>query len=232
MSLQTLSYGAHDRFTPEFRDKVLEKLRTAMASVDETEYRLLSSAQLRALAEIDQPEGPVLSVYLQLGGDRRTGRNWNSFFNAIADATLRRIGDRRLRRLVKEEFDRIERTLDEGLPTMGRGVAFFVCRATGLWRQIALTVQLPDGAWLGRHPYIRPLARTRDEHDRFILAVLSQERTRYFISRIGQVEEVLQVKGDRLHMMLTDRVPRDRADVLATDAMKLEAHALGTIAEL
>jgi hypothetical protein len=91
---------------------------------------------------------------------------------------------------------------------------------------------LPDGAWLGRHPYIRPLARTRDEHDRFVLVVLSQERTRYFISRIGRIDEVLQVKGSRLPMELTDQVPRDRADGVATDAEKLETHALGHIAEL
>jgi hypothetical protein len=44
---------------------------------------------------------------------------------------------------------------------------------------------LPDGARWTQRPYIRPLARTRDEHDRFVLAILSQEQSRFFISQIG-----------------------------------------------
>jgi hypothetical protein len=45
---------------------------------------------------------------------------------------------------------------------------------------------------------VLPLARTRDEHDRFVLAVLSQELSRIFVSQIGQIEEVFRVKGQRL----------------------------------
>ena len=69
-----------------------------------------------------------------------------------------------------------------------------------------MSVPLPDGAHLGSRPYVRPLARTRDEHDRFVLALLSQEHSRFFISQIGQVEEVFQVNGARLPRVLADRV--------------------------
>jgi hypothetical protein len=82
------------------------------------------------------------------------------------------------------------------------------------------SLPLPDGAHLGPRPYVRPLARTRDEHDRFVLAVLSQELSRFFVSQIGQIEEVFRVKSQRLRNMLTDRVARDRLDVLVTEAVK------------
>jgi len=81
-------------------------------------------------------------------------------------------------------------------------------------------VPLPDDVYVSSSPYLRPLVRTRDEHDRFALALLSQERSRFFVSQIGQVDEVFRVKGQRLRKMLTDRVPRDRNDVLVIEAMK------------
>jgi hypothetical protein len=102
----------------------------------------------------------------------------------------------------------------------------------GLWRQIAVSVPLPDGAYVSSSPYLRPLVRTRDEHDRFALALLSQERSRFFVSQIGQVDEVFRVKGQRLRKMLTDRVPRDRNDVLVIEAIKNEARALAHVADL
>jgi peptide subunit release factor 1 (eRF1) len=230
MSVPSLSVSVHDRYTPELRDRIVEKLHAATV---ETEYHLLTPADLRALAEIDSPEAPVLSLYLQLTPDRRTKGAWRIFFRSLCDAALKPIDDRRKRLALRDEFERIEQALMAELPELGRGVAFFVCRTLGLWRQIAVPLPLPDGAHLGPRPHIRPLVRTRDEHDRFVLALLSQERSRFFISQIGQVEEVFQLKSRSLRKLLTDRVPRDRNDVIVIEAMKNEArilaHAVGLV---
>lgn len=229
MSIPSISVSVHDRYTPELRDKILEKLRSE--SVD-TAYHLLTPERLRTLAGIDSADAPVLSVYLQLSPEHRTGKVWHTVFASMADATLKSIGDRHKHQAVKEEFDRIGNALETELPELGRGAAFFTCRKLGLWQQIAVAVPLPDGAHLGSRPYVRPLVRTRDEHDSFVLAILFQRHSRFFISQIGQVEEIFQVKGDELRKMLTDRVPRDRLDVLITDAMKNEAHVLAPALEL
>jgi peptide subunit release factor 1 (eRF1) len=178
------------------------------------------------------PGAPVLSLYLQLSPDRRTSGAWKSAFSNLSATALKRIGDRRERRAMKDELDRIEQTLHTELPALGRGVVFFACRPIGLWRQIAVSVPLPDGAYLSPRPYVRPLVRTRDEHDRFVLALLSLERSRFFISQIGQVQEVFRVKGQRLRGILTDRVARDRRDVIVTEAAKKEARVLAHVAEL
>ena len=97
-------------------------------------------------------------------------------------------------------------------------MAFFTCPTGELWRQIALSLPLPDCAHVGSRPYIRPLARTRDEHDRFILALLSLDRSRFFVSQIGQVEEVFEVRGERA-------VPKP-------EATRNEARVLARMAEL
>lgn len=230
MSIPALSLGGHDRYTPDIRDRILEKLQAA--PVDETVYQLLTPARLRALAEIKSTDEPVLSFYFQLGPERRVGRAWHTFFSSLCDATLKPIEDRHWRHAMQEEFDRIEQTLETELPTLGHGVAFFVCRKLSLWRQIAVSVALPDGVFVRPTPYLRPLARTRDEHDRFVLALLSQELSRFFISQIGQVEEAFQIKANQPRKVLMDGGPEDRPHVMATEPLMNEARLLAHAEEL
>src|ERR671918_49996 len=115
---------------------------------------------------------------------------------------------------------------------MGRCSAFTCCRTTRLWQQIAVSVTLPDGVHLGTRPYLRPLVRTRDEHDRFVLALLSQEHSRFFISQIGQVEGVLQIKGERSPGRLAERVALAQGGVVLAEPVNREARALAEVARL
>jgi peptide subunit release factor 1 (eRF1) len=230
MSIPALSLSGHDRYTPDIRDRILEKLQSA--PVDDTAYRLLTPARLRALSEIKSADEPVLSFYVQLGPERRVGRAWHKFFSSLCDATLKPIEDRLRRQAMQEEFARIEQALEAELPSLGRGVAFFVCRKLNLWRQIAVSVALPDGVFVRPTPYLRPLARTRDEHDRFVLALLSEELSRFFISQIGQVEEAFQIKANRPRKALIDGGPKDRPHVMATEPMRAEARLLAHAEEL
>ena len=57
-----------------------------------------------------------------------------------------------MRQALREEFARIEQAMEEELPVLGRGVAFFACRPLGLWRQIAVPLPLPDGYIKGCAP--------------------------------------------------------------------------------
>ena len=230
MSIPALSLSGHDRYTPEIRDSILEKLRAAPA--DETAYRMLSPARLRALAEIEASNAKVLSFYMQLSPDRRVGRAWHTVFSSLRDRTLKAIDDRRQRRGVQDEFDKVEQALAAELPALGRGVAFFSSRELGLWQQIAVSVSLPDGAYLRSRPYLRPLVRTRDEHNRFILVLLSLELNRFFISQIGQVEEVFQIRADPPRKALADGGPKNHPHVMDSEPMKNEARVLAHAAEL
>jgi hypothetical protein len=160
------------------------------------------------------------------------GRALHTFFSSLCGATLKPIDDRHRRQAMQEEFDRIEQALETELPTLGRSVAFFVYQKLSLWRQIAVSVALPDGVFVRPTPYLRPLARTRDEHDRFVLALLSQELSRFFISQIGQVEEAFQIKANRPRKVLMDGGPKDRPHVMATEPLMNEARLLAHAEEL
>jgi hypothetical protein len=229
MSIPSVSVGLHDRYTPELRDQILEKLQ---APVDDTAYHLLTPAHLRTLSMTESPDAPVLSFYLQLSPERRSRTVWHSVFSSLANGTVRAFTDRRERRMIREELDRIENALNEQLPELGRGAVFFACRGTGLWQQIAVSVPLPDGVHFGPRPYVRPLVRTRDEHDRFVLALLSQEHSRFFISQIGVVEEVFQVDSERPPRLLGERVAPAPGGVAVAEPVKREGRILAEVARL
>ena len=218
MSVPSLRVDEHQRFTLEMRDEVLDKLRQARRATSDPTYRILTPQHLRQLAEFESPSAPVISFYLQLTPDRRVGGAWRVVFKNLVAATLGPITDKRKREKLADEFQRIEAALQAELPALGRGVAFFSCPTGELRRQIALSLPLPDCVNVGSRPYIRPLARTRDEHDRFILALLSLDRSRFFISQIGQVEEVFEVRGERA-------APKP-------EATRNEARVLARVAEL
>jgi peptide subunit release factor 1 (eRF1) len=228
MSIPSLTASVQDRYDPEVRDRILALLQQSRA---EMAYPLLTPAQLRALAETESPDAPVLSFYLQLTPERRVGNAWRAVFTHLTDDTLKPIDDTRKRQAMQDQFDRIRRALDDELPALGRGAAFFSCPKLGLWQQIAVSLPLPDGVHLGPRPYVRPLLRTRDEHDRAVLALLSQELSRFFIAELGTIEEVFQVMGDRLSKAIANRGP-DADDLAMTQVMTDEAHLLAHVADL
>ena len=229
MNIPSVSVDTHFRYTPELRDGILRKLRTSM---EQTAYSMLTPAHLRSLASIQSQGAPILSFYLELSPERRARRAWHTMFSSLVDATLKRIDDRHQRRAIKDVFDRIDSALQAELPVLGRGVVFFVCDAIGLWRQIAVSVPLRDAAYLSAHPYVRPLVRTRDEHDRFVLVLLSQEHSRFFISQIGQVAEVFQVKGERVNRMLAERLAPTGGGTRLPEPITHEAHLLAGVVNL
>jgi hypothetical protein len=73
--------------------------------------------------------------------------------------------------------------------------------------------------------------RTRDEHDRFVTALLSEEISRYFVSQMGQVQEVLDIHGSNMRRMLVDHGPKERRGSEVIGALSAEAQILAGAAE-
>lgn len=159
------------------------------------------------------------------------GGGWRSALSALSHR-ISQTADQAIRASVNADIEDIRGALDQQLPELGRGAAFFACRERGIWRQIALPIPLPDNIRIGPRPYLRPLLRTWGRSDRMLLALLSREQSRFFVSHLGTIEEIYRVKGQRIRGMLTDRVPRDRREALATQLMKDEAKALASMTEI
>lgn len=186
---------------------------------------------MRGLARLESNSEPIVSIYLSMTRERRLEDVRHSALSSLSRTTLRKLAKDEAK-YVRRQLDRVEAALNEELPELGGSAVFFVGEGLGIWRQIALPIPLTDRIHAGPRPYIRPLLRSWGEGDRILVALLSREQSRLFVDHMGQLEEIYRVKGQRIRGMLTDRVQRDRRDVLATQVLRDEARALARMANI
>jgi hypothetical protein len=184
--------------SPELRDTLIRELRQRTSSPG---FHYLDAGHLAELAAIESPEAPILSLFMELTPEMRAGDGWQIAFKDLARQATEAGNGTFPAGAVRRELDRVEEALNRGLPRTGRGVAFYACEPLGLFRQFGLAIEPPTLTYVDRRPYVRPLARIRDEHDRFGIVLLSQKNHRFFFSQIGLVEEVFGLDGREI---LTD----------------------------
>jgi peptide subunit release factor 1 (eRF1) len=215
--------------SPDDRDALLKELRRRTTAPG---FHFLSADHLGRLNEARSDEAPIVSLYLEMTPEARIGTTWST---VLKDLCERAVADAEAghKDAVQRECERIREALEAGLPRTGRGVAFFACESQGLFEQIGTAVTLPNSVHVGDNPYVRPLARVRDENDRFVLALLSMHKSRFFFSQIGLVEEVYELEGEEF--AVTDLVSKDqkqdRKAELRRQQAQRSAHALSLIAQ-
>lgn len=216
--------------SPQDRDSLLAELRQRTRTPG---FHFLDASHLQRLSEIESDSAPVVSLYMELSPERRTGEAWETGFKELRARALSHGGADGHARAVEAELDRIEEALRGGLPRTGRGLVFFACRDLDLFEQLGVAIALPNEAYVDRRPYVRPLVRVRDEHDRFVIALVSAHKSRFFFSQIGLVEEVYTLDGQEL--AVTDFASKDQRQDMKAELKKQQAqrsaHALDLIAD-
>jgi peptide subunit release factor 1 (eRF1) len=172
---------------PGERDALVQQFQ---AIEQQAPFRLLTPGEVRELGTMASDEAPIISLYLDLGPEARKDRKWATVYRNLARDAVNGVADARQARLVAEELGRIERTLGQRLPDLGRSLALFASESLRLWHEVMLPVSLPNRLRVGRGPYMRPLYRVMDEHDRFLIVLLDDQRARLFISQLGFIVEV------------------------------------------
>ncbi|MEL6615853.1 MAG: peptide chain release factor 1, partial [Bacteroidota bacterium] len=210
------------------RDALLAELRRRTSTPG---FHFLSSDHIQRLNEARSIGAPIVSLFMELTPEMRVGSSWELALKDLRGRALDAAGDHA--DVVGAEIDRVESALRTSLPRTGRGVAFFLCQEQGLFEQLGTATTLPTEVHVGAEPYVRPLARVRDENDRFVIALVSAHKTRFFFSQIGLVEEVYDLAGEELS--ITDFASKDqRQDIkadLRKDQAQRSAHALQLIAK-
>ena len=214
--------------SPDARDGLLAELRRRTSTPG---FHFLSADHIQRLNDARSESGPIVSVYMELTPEMRVGDSWEIAFKDLRSRAMEDAGDHA--KAVEAELDRVESALRTSLPRTGRGVAFFACQDLGMFEQLGTAIALPNVVQSGPEPYIRPLARIRDENDRFVIALVSAHKSRFFFSQIGLVEEVFDLAGEEL--AVTDFASKDqRQDIkadLKKDQAQKSAHALELISK-
>jgi hypothetical protein len=165
---------------------------------------------------------------MELTPSMRVGDTWEIAFKDLRQRAMDEAGDHE--DAVRGELDRIHEAFSEGLPRTGRGLAVFSCQGLDLFERLGTAITLPNDVYVGREPYVRPLARVRDENDRFVIALVSAHKSRFFFSQIGLVEEVYTLDGEEL--AVTDFVTKDQRQDIKADLRRTQAHKSAHAAHL
>ena len=210
---------------PDTRDALLAELHRRTTTPG---FHFLSADHLARLNETESAGAPVVSLYLSLAPEMRLGHTWEKAFRDLAVHALAEAGPHRA--AVQGELDRIRETLDAGLPRTGRGVAFFACASEGLFERLGTAIDVPSSVHVEPSPYVRPLARVRDENDRFVIALVSAHQSRFFFAQIGLVEEVYTLNGEEFGV--TDTVTKDQRQDIKADLKRAQAQKSAHVATL
>ncbi len=179
--------------SPAERDALLEQFEVLAG---EARFQLLTQSHIDRLTSVESHAVPVISLYLDLTPQARQDRAWAIQLKNLSRDALAGIDDAQHARAVASELDRLEQALAQSIPELGRGVAMFISQPLDLRLQIVLPVPLPNRLRVDRRPYLRPLFRVLDEHERFLIAVVGNQRARLFVSQLGFIAEVADLVGD------------------------------------
>ncbi len=211
---------------PKERDALLAELRRRTTTPG---FHFLSADHISRLNDARSSGAPIVSLYLEMTPEARLGTTWETTLKDLCERAMADAGEHK--KAVQRECERIREALDRGLPRTGRGVVFFACEELGLFEQLGTAIELPNEVHVSGNPYVRPLARIRDENDRFVLALLSMHKSRFFFAQIGLVEEVYELDGEEF--AVTDLVSKDqkqdRKAELRRQQAQRSAHALELI---
>ncbi|MEO1077180.1 MAG: peptide chain release factor 1, partial [Bacteroidota bacterium] len=137
----------------EQRDAFVQELHARTTSPG---FHFLSAEHLQELNGLVSDGAPVLSLYMTLDPEARSGDAWRITFKDLSRQALTLADEQDAdRAAVQAELDRIEAALEKGLPRTGRGLAFFACEGIGLFRQVGTALDLPTAVHLNNRPYVR-----------------------------------------------------------------------------
>lgn len=175
------------------RELLLDQIRRAPQTAH---YDLVQRTDLEALAEVYDPNTPIISLYLDLRPEQH-GPPQARFKSLLRQAEQRIRAERRAAEYydqwteesayLSEWFD--QRALE------GRGLAVLSSQALGLWRAYRLPVPVRDRIEVGDRPYLRPLMTLLDEFERYLVVLIDAGSVRLIESYLGTVEEVGLLPG-------------------------------------
>lgn len=154
---------------------------------------MISRDDLENLMRQESRRGsPILSLYLNT--DLSLAANINRAFEVLLKDLLREI-EARLDKDERKEFAadamQVIRFVED-YREPERGLIIFSDASEDFFWVRELRISVPDGAWWGETPYLRPLIEIMDEHERYGVVLTDRKQARLFTIYLGEIEEHLE----------------------------------------
>lgn len=160
---------------------------------------VITEAAIRELAGIRGGGAPITSCYLDVDG-RRLARHQD--LEQELDATLREARQRANGHAsVHDDLRRIEAYVKAGLDRSAtRGLAFFACSASDLWKVIELPMPVRTKVVINHAPAVGQLEALVQEHEPIGVLLADKQRARLLVFEQGELVDRSE---------LIDELPRD-----------------------
>lgn len=151
---------------------------------------MISATELKELAAT-KGEPVVTTVYVDVDGARYPrDADLRTAFGHVLDGARKQadaLDDARAT-AARADVERIASWLTPGFDRSStRGLAFFVCGTTGLFRVVPLPRAVASSASFGPSPRLRPLVDVLDEYEPTVVALVDHERVRILQFALGEL---------------------------------------------
>jgi|694.fasta_scaffold115670_2 peptide chain release factor subunit 1 len=150
---------------------------------------MLSQFDIQQLVEFENPDHPVLSVYLHVDPQERSVDSYRlALRNLLSKAE----------KADKADMARVQNYIEMGYNRQGRSVAMVSCAAADFWWAQSFQAPMPDKIFVSYRPYIRPLATLLDTYERYGVIHVDQEGARLYIFLAGNLENADGYLGEEV----------------------------------
>lgn len=146
---------------------------------------MTAATSQQAIYLLDAGEDRVLSVQLDLSGDRQIERSYRVAFDDMARRERSTI-DAARHPAFDREVERVREFLSATPPT-GLGLIVHACEPADVWSVVSVADPLGDTIAFDRYPRVRALLDHADEHQTSAVALVDSEEARVFLIDRQQV---------------------------------------------
>lgn len=152
---------------------------------------MLTEVDIQRAVEFESHDAPVLSVYLNLDPQRRSGEQHKLALRQLLD---------KVENADPEDVKRVHNYVEMGYNRQGRGVILFSCIKKDLWWAFSFNVPVEDFAFVSFRPYVRQLAHILDTYERCGVIHVDQEGARLYTFNLGILESAEGYLGEEVKL--------------------------------
>jgi peptide chain release factor subunit 1 len=162
-------------------------------TIDSPDQRQLRSL-MRRLADVESPEAPVLSIYLDLRPEAHgeaPGRRAELVVlrDRLRDIAATYPAHDPARLSLDADVTRMDHYLDDEPLEAAEGLAIFACHAAELWESVPAPIPFETQVSAGPTADLFQLAQLLEESEAFVVALVDTNTCRLFVTRRGSLVE-------------------------------------------
>lgn len=140
---------------------------------------MLNYADIQQLADYENHDHPVLSVYLDVDPRRRSVEQYRLALRNLLDEA---------QGAAPKDAEKIQKFVEMGFNRQGCGLIMFSCTNDDFWWAQSVQPPIEDKVFVSFRPYLRPLAMLLDTYERYGVIQVDQAGARLYLFHMGMLE--------------------------------------------